>query len=105
MGIVLDEAPHTSETAKSAAGFVTMNDTELGHADGKLLVTSVSAVEDQAVTGAVHGFQGELFFVDGKDEHVFLVMLLSRKEVSPGKSTAARNAKIPNDLRRDDLAE
>jgi hypothetical protein len=52
-----------------------MDDTELGHPNGKLLVASVSRVEDQTVSWAVHRFEGPFLFLDVEQEHVIFVVL------------------------------
>lgn len=75
MGIVLHEPPHTSQAGERTRGFVSMNDTELGHSDRQLLVTTIPRVEDDTVAGAVHGFESPFFLLDIESEHVLPVVL------------------------------
>ena len=75
MRVVLDESPHAGQARERAGRLVTVEDTELGHTDGKLLVTTVARVEDEAVTGAVHWLERPFVFLDVEGEHVVLVVL------------------------------
>ena len=75
MRIVLDESPYAGQARERAGRLVTVEDTELGHTDGKLLVTTVARVEDEAVTGAVHWLERPFVFLDVEGEHVVLVVL------------------------------
>ena len=53
-----------------------MQHSELGHPDGELLVRSLPRVEDEAVTGTVHGLESELGLLDVEQEHVVLVVVV-----------------------------
>jgi len=75
VGIVLHEPPHTRQASQRSACLIPVDDTELGHADGELLVTAIFRVEDEAVARAVHGFKGPLLLLDVEREHVVLVVL------------------------------
>lgn len=74
MGVVLDEPPDSSQTRQTSARLVSVQDTKLGHSEGKLLVGSVSRVKDEAVAGTVHRLKRKLFLVDVHQEHVVLVV-------------------------------
>ena len=75
MRIILHKSSNPGETGQSARGLIPMDYTELGHADRQLLVTSISAVEDQAMTGAVHRLERPFFLIDIQGEHIVLVVL------------------------------
>lgn len=75
VGIILHEPPHAGQPRQSATRFVSMDDTELGHADGQLLVTPVPRVEDQTVAGTVHGLESPFLLLDVEHEHVVFVVL------------------------------
>lgn len=74
VGIILLESSYSGETAERTAGFVTVEDTEIGKAEGKFLVTALSVTEHHGVGRAVHGLETELLLVHVKKEHVLLVM-------------------------------
>jgi hypothetical protein len=73
--VILHEPSHSGQTAQCSAGFVSVQNTEFGHPQGQFLVTSLSGVEDQTMSGTVHGLDGELFLVDRHAEHVIGVVL------------------------------
>jgi hypothetical protein len=75
MGIILYEATNTSETGQSTRGLVTVDDTELGHANRQLLVATIPRVEDQGMAGAVHGLERPLLLLNVEGEHVIVVVL------------------------------
>ena len=52
-----------------------MQYTKLGHPQGQLLVTSLSGIEDQTMSGTVHGLDSKLFLVNLHAEHVVGVVL------------------------------
>jgi len=51
-----------------------VEDTEIGETLGKFLVRSQDGVEQDTVTGAVHGLQSEILFFDLEGKHVVLVL-------------------------------
>jgi len=75
MGVILNESPHTGQPSQRAAGFITMDNTELSHSDREFLVTAITRIEDQAMSGAVHGLQCPFLLLDIKGKHIVLVIL------------------------------
>ncbi len=75
MSVILNEPPHTRQTAQRSACLVTMKNTELSDPERKLSVTALSAVKDETVTWAVHGFERKFVLLDFEAEHVFGVVL------------------------------
>ena len=75
MRIILHKASHTRHPRQRPGRLVTMDDAELSHPNGKLLVASVSRIEDQAVSWAIHGFESPFFFLNVQQEHVILIVL------------------------------
>jgi len=49
--------------------------TKLSHADGKLFVAAVAAVENETMSRAVHRLEGKLLLLDVQNEHVVLVVV------------------------------
>jgi hypothetical protein len=76
VGIVLNEPPHSAETAQRPARLVSVEDTKLGEPDGEFLERPRARVKDEAVAGAVHRLEGELVLVDREEEHVVLVIVV-----------------------------
>jgi len=52
-----------------------MDNTELSHSDREFLVTAITRIEDQAMSGAVHGLQFSILLLDIKGKHIVLVIL------------------------------
>lgn len=73
--VVLNEPPYTRQTAQRSACLVSVENTEFGEPEGKLPVTALPAVEYEAVTWAVHGFESEFLLFDVETEHVLRVVL------------------------------
>ena len=73
--IVLHEAPDAGQSSQRTRGFIPVYDTKFGHPDRQLFVTPVPAVKDEAVTRAIHRFEGPHLLLDVDHEHVVLVVL------------------------------
>lgn len=73
--VVLHEATDAREAGECARRLVPVEDAELSHTDGQLLVRAVARVENEAVAGAVHRLQSPLLLLDVEREHVVLVVL------------------------------
>ena len=75
VGVVLGEAAHAHQTVKSAALFMTMDETEFAHADGQFSVTVKRIFVNEDRAGAVHRFDGVIGFVDLREVHIILIMI------------------------------
>lgn len=75
MRIVLNEPTHARQSSQGSRRFVSVDHTELGHTDRKLLVTPITTIEDQTVARAVHRLQRPFFFLYVKRKHIVLVVL------------------------------
>ena len=75
MCVVLNEPPHAREARERTRCLVSVNDTELSHTDGELLVRPVAGVEDETVTRAVHRLERPFLFLDVEYKHIFPVVL------------------------------
>ena len=64
--IVLLEPPHPGQPGQGAWQLVPVQDPEVGHAQGQLLVGPRPVVEKMAVAGAVHGLQAKRFLLNIK---------------------------------------
>lgn len=75
VGVVLCKTTDTGQASEGTRCFVAVENTKLGHADGKLPVRTFAVAKDETVAGAVHGLEGPLLLLDVKGKHVVLVVL------------------------------
>ena len=74
MRVVLNEPPHAREARERTRCLVSVNDTELSHTDRQLLVATITGVEDEAVSRAVHRLECPCLLLDIEGKHVILVV-------------------------------
>ena len=75
MRVVLNETTHSGQASQRTACLISMDDAKFGHSDGQFFVTTITGIEDQAVTRTIHGFEGPFFFLNIQCEHVVFVIL------------------------------
>ena len=75
MGIVLGKAAHPHQSVHLAGFFVAVYDSQLAHPQRQIPVGAGLGFIDQNTAGAVHGFDGEIFLVDDRGVHIFLIMI------------------------------
>ena len=77
MSIILLESANANQTTKSARDLITVKDTEISVAEGKITVAVDAVLEHDAMSGAVHRL--EALRIAGfaiEQEHVILVVLI-----------------------------
>lgn len=71
--VILDEAPHPSQTCQSSRELVAVDDSEIRHSPGQILIRDIGVGKYPTVTRAVHRFQSELLLLNLKGEHAYRV--------------------------------
>ena len=75
VGVVLGEAAHPEQAVEGPGQLVAVDQTQLSHPQGQLLVGVGLAGVHQHAAGAVHGLDGEVHVVDDGGVHIVLVVV------------------------------
>jgi hypothetical protein len=94
VGIVLLESPDTGQTSEGARRLIAMKDTKVGHSDRQLPVASLTVLENQAMSGAIHGLQSPLLLFHVESEHILRVMLPVTGDLPEFRAVHVRRANL-----------
>merc|ERR1719445_7383 len=74
MRVILLKASNSCEPSERATCFISMQNAEVCHSDGKVAVGFLESSKHHAMPRAVHRLQSKLLFFDIEEEHIVPVL-------------------------------